>query len=696
MKRNWKQALGWCVKGLLALTLVGGVWQSPAADAAGTDSIRVAMFLDLGSTYRSTTNAVTLVPETAMTASIKASGGQELALLPAGRQARFSIDGFRVKVLETADWRVASEAAKKLQGTNDKPLLYVDSTSAGRVYQLYTGMYASEQAARDAASRVAQTAAAYLNGQNPMVKGGLHLTAGQFSSAAEADAVRLAYRDAGLEAFTVIVPVGAGKAYEVWVGEAANQADLAAVQSEAGRASSAALQAVRAGTHGLILRQDASLNLDSLQLVEHYTLAGDGQLWIQGNAGSRTQVKERSERTYRGAIEIGSHNGQLYLVNELPLQEYLYSVVGAEVPSSWGAEALKAQAVAARSYALFQGNKFQVANVVDTTLSQAYYGTSYEYPSIIQAVDATAGEVLLSNGRLVEAVFSSNSGGMSADPLEVWGNANPTFGAVESPGDASAQAALHSWYHVVLPSGITGYVREDNVKLTGNTTLAGLPYMTVTANNTNVRPLPLIQSSAEPVARLNPGDTAVVLELVAESNSYEWIRGPFTSEQLVSSLNGRVTGSLPASITSLEVVERGPSGRVLKVRANGQVLEVRYPDLYRSALNGLPSTMFDIEPTGSYTVLGANGAATTVSAGQTVSVISASGTGPVRGAGTTVLNGEGKARIVDNTQRFKFIGRGNGHGLGLSQWGAKGMADQGYDYKQILQHYYRNVTISKE
>lgn len=91
------------------------------------------------------------------------------------------------------------------------------------------------------------------------------------------------------------------------------------------------------------------------------------------------------------------------------------------MPSSWGAEALKAQAVAARSYALFQGNKFQVANVVDTTLSQAYYGTSYEYPSIIQAVDATAGEVLLSNGRLVEAVFSSNSGGMSADPLEVWG-----------------------------------------------------------------------------------------------------------------------------------------------------------------------------------------------------------------------------------------------------------------------------------
>ena len=176
---------------------------------------------------------------------------------------------------------------------------------------------------------------------------------------------------------------------------------------------------------------------------------------------------------------------------------------------------------------------------MDTTLSQAYYGTAYEYPSIIQAVDATDGEVVMKDGKIVETVFSSNSGGMTADSTEVWGNRNDLFAAVESPGDSSSQAALKSWYHVLLPSGVTGYVREDNVKETGNKTSAGLLYMTVTAKDTNVRPLPLIQSNVEPVGKMNPGETAVVLEKVAESSSYDWARGPYTSDQLLASLKGK-------------------------------------------------------------------------------------------------------------------------------------------------------------
>ncbi|MNE43244.1 Amidase enhancer precursor [compost metagenome] len=60
------------------------------------------------------------------------------------------------------------------------------------------------------------------------------------------------------------------------------------------------------------------------------------------------------------------------------------------------------------------------------------------------------------------------------------------------------------------------------------------------------------------------------------------------------------------------------------------------------------------------------------------------------------MGAEGTSRVVEQSTGFMFVGRGNGHGLGLSQWGAKGMADAGYDYRQILQHYYQNVTIVKE
>jgi len=220
--------------------------------------------------------------------------------------------------------------------------------------------------------------------------------------------------------------------------------------------------------------------------------------------------------------------------------------------------------------------------------------------------------------------------------------------------------------------------------------------MTVTAKDTNVRPLPLIQSNVEPVSKMNPGETAVVLDKVAESNSFEWVRGPYTSDQLLATLKGKTANSLPASITTLDVTERGPSGRALTVKANGQVLDVKYPDMFRSAFNGLPSTLFDIESTGSYTVLSANGAVSTVSSGQTVSVISGSGNGNVKGSGTVVMNGTGTARVIESSPGFKFTGKGFGHGLGMSQWGAKGMADEGYDYKQILQHYYRNTTITKD
>lgn len=696
MTNNWKRSIcSWCAKGLLAVVIAGSVWQVPAAEAASTplDTIRVAMFLDLGSKFKSTTPAVTVKSAENLNVSlITADGSQGIFSIPAAEQVRFSVDSYRVKVLETKDWKTASEAAKKLQATSDKPILFMSSSSTGHVYQLYSGMYATEKAAQEAVARTTKTVSAYLSGQTPAVKGSLYLSAGQFESQAAAEKVRKTFVDAGIDA--VIVKLSTG--YSVWIGEAGNPSDLAAVENAAQAISSVPLSEVGKNEAGVIIKQDVSLDLVQAHPVTYYMLAGNtSKLWIEG-IGSGIQIKERSDRTYRGAIEIGSKNGQLYLVNELPFEEYLYSVVGAEVPSTWGSEALKAQAVAARSYALFQGNKFEVAHVVDTVLSQAYNGTGSEKGSVTQAVDDTKGEVLMSNNKLVEAVFSSNSGGTTADPSEVWNSANDLFSAVESHGDMSAQASLKQWYYILMPSGVSGYVREDNVKETGNTTAAGLPIITVTAMSTNVRPLPLIQSAVKPAAQMNPGDTAVVLDKVNESNSYEWVRGPFTSAELLASLKGKTSSSLPSTITTLEVTQRGPSGRATQVKANGQILDVKYPDMFRSAFNGLPSTMFDIEPTGSYTVLGANGEVSTLSGSQNISVISASGVQSASGAGSVVMNADRKSRVIDKSAGFKFTGKGYGHGLGLSQWGAKGMADEGYDYKAILQHYYRNSTIIKD
>ena len=682
-----------------AAVVAGSLYMPSYADASEVDTIRVAMFADLGSTYKSTTPAVTMQTAGNGSAGIIGSNGYEAWItLSNADEVRFSVDGYRVKVFETNEFAKAAAITKALQSTADKPIMYSASKSGKTVYQVYAGNYNTLSLAEAASSRIAQNNSTLLNGQKPAVKGSKHSSVGVYASKAAADKVRSTITAEGLDAYTVLQATGTGAPeYAVWIGEETTDALLTSVEKAVKQQlPQLTVTPVSPNTKAIIIREDTTLNLASPAARDHYIVSGnDAKLVLDGgDAGIR--VTERSARTYRGDFEISTYNGQLALVNELPLEQYLYSVVGTEVYTSWPEETLKAQAVAARSYALYQGNRFTIANVVDTTLSQAYNGIGAEHERVTQAVNATAGEVLKSGGKIIEAIFSSNAGGTTADPSEVWNGGGNLFASVASPGDQAAQQGTYEWYHVLLTDGKTGYVREDNTKLLEGTTAAGLPKLTVTAQNTNVRKIPLIQSTVNPIAQLNPGTEVVVLGKVNESGSFSWMRGPFTSAEVVAMLQGKVNTAVPSSITSLEVTERGPSGRALEVQAKGQVLGVKYGDAYRSAFGSLPSTLFDITDTGSYTVLGANGQTAEKKGSGGAHVISASGTSSYSGNSMVVMNGEGDARAVSKTQSFLFNGQGYGHGLGLSQWGAKGMADEGYDYQSILKHYYQNVTIVKE
>ncbi|WHY18373.1 SpoIID/LytB domain-containing protein [Paenibacillus sp. G2S3] len=685
-------------KGLLAAAIAVGSLLIPAgaSHADSNSTIRVALYADIGSKYKSTVPVVTMQSTQSFTLMSDQPGSTPLLSVPAQSRIRVSVDGYRVKVMETSSWKTAADAAKKLQSTSDKPQIFMIARNGNNVYQLYTGVYASEAAAKDGLARVVKAGLGIPADQTPAVKGDKHLSAGRYSSEQEADTALSSITAAGFDAWKVFLTGSDGSAqFEVWVGEAANDKDLAAVQTAV---SAVMPQLVGSATTspGLIMRLDAGLDFSSEIQVNHYMVSGNDAKFLAVGSEAGIQLEERSKRTYRGNMELSNLRGSLAVINVVPLEQYLYAVVGGEVSSSWPDEALKAQAVAARSYAMAQGNRFEVANVVDSTLSQVYNGIGSEAPSIIKAVDTTAGEVLMSGGKVVEAVFSSNSGGITADPSEVWGNGGDAFASVPSKEDVAASATAKKWYYLLLANGTSGYAREDNIKLTGNKTAAGLDIATATTKDVNVRPLPAVESSVSAVGKLNPGENAVVLDKVYESGSYSWIKGPYTSADLLKSLQGKTTSTLPSSILNLQVTQRGPSGRAIQVKANGQALDVKYPDMFRSAFNGLPSTLFDIVPAGSYTVLGADGATSTIGSSQSAGVLSASGKVNVNGSGTVVMGGDSSARAITNSSGFLFIGQGYGHGLGMSQWGVKGMADSGYDYQQILQHYYQNVTIVKE
>lgn len=189
--KKWSRRL----KVLAAALLTVGCLQVPAY-AAGNDgqTIRVAMFANLGSTYKSTTPLITL--ESTGQWSIQSESGANVSL-PAG-QVRFSADGFRVKVLETADFKAASAAAKLLQATADKPLLFTTSVNGNAIYQLYTGNYATEALAGQAVTRVQKVAAAQLAGQKPAVTGSKRLSAGTYGSIQEAEAAQANLLSAGV------------------------------------------------------------------------------------------------------------------------------------------------------------------------------------------------------------------------------------------------------------------------------------------------------------------------------------------------------------------------------------------------------------------------------------------------------------------------------------------------------------------
>jgi len=126
---------------------------------------------------------------------------------------------------------------------------------------------------------------------------------------------------------------------------------------------------------------------------------------------------------YRGDLKIYNHGGRLDVVNVVGLQGYLYSVVPREMPSSWPLEALKAQAVAARGYAV-RAARASWYDIYDDTNDQVYGGLDYgsgEDPGSTDAVKATNGEVLKYGGSVISAYFSSSNGGRTAASVDTWG-----------------------------------------------------------------------------------------------------------------------------------------------------------------------------------------------------------------------------------------------------------------------------------
>lgn len=218
-----------------------------------------------------------------------------------------------------------------------------------------------------------------------------------------------------------------------------------------------------------------------------YTVTGD-QLALRP-AGGTTRLKEY---TYSGDIVLRqSPAGLMTVINYVGLDDYVKGVVPYEVSASWPAEALKAQAVCARSYALGNLNKHKSYDfdLCNTTNCQVYRGLDRATAASNAAVTATAGQYLVSNGKLAVGFFFSSDGGATEDNENVWGgDPIPYLRGVKDPYEDVKAAYNGAWSVTLTADQVVAKLRAAghsigtvrNVQVTKRTAMDNVNAVTVT------------------------------------------------------------------------------------------------------------------------------------------------------------------------------------------------------------------------
>ena len=292
-----------------------------------------------------------------------------------------------------------------------------------------------------------------------------------------------------------------------------------------------------------------------------------GSVWIKPKEdGSLCLV---NGRRYRGSLLLKQKDEFLEVINELPLEEYLYGVIKWEISPDWPDVAVAVQAIAARTYALKKLEaplpENQDYHLLSTEDDQVYGGMESEDPRSTTSVDSTRGKVLTYEGKLINAYYNACCGGSTTSSADVWGQPFPYLEARADP--FCKDSPYHDWKWKVEAGKLRELLRE-----------AGLPL---------------------------------------------------------------------GKLYRIQLLSFDESGRVneLRIQYQGGEKYLKGSE-FRSKVGSdrIKSTLFEVSRHAGY---------------------------------------------------FMFTGRGSGHGVGMCQWGAKGMAEKGYSTKEILQFYYPGTTVER-
>lgn len=401
------------------------------------------------------------------------------------------------------------------------------------------------------------------------------------------------------------------KGWQVWTGF---YVDQRAAEEAAGKVKAALgieLVTVTPESYSRLILYD-----DSFHVIMVYG-GTDGYLQVWPKQQNNPCLFSANSKQYRGYLEIRRYTGSdLTLINIVDLEHYLYGVVPAEIESDAPLEAVKAQAVAARTFALknLGKNSKWGFDMTDTDSDQVYKGYDGERAYSNQAVDETKGKKMLYNGNPASVFYFGSSGGMTANVKDVWGSDIPYLVSVPDPYESEI-ASRAVWEKTLTGEQIKKTLFISNVEI---------------------------------------GD-----------------------------------------ILSVSAEEYTSSGRVNALRITGTEGSITYYGTDTRTLFGLNSQKYSIQSAGNVVVKAADGSLKTLALDGR-SVVSAGGAGVLSAKNVTLAavgSGNYISKINVSSNTYVLNGRGWGHGVGMSQEGAKGFARQGYTYDQILKHYFTGITV---
>ncbi len=403
-------------------------------------------------------------------------------------------------------------------------------------------------------------------------------------------------------------------------------------------ASTSCYTVVITGTNTILFEYDLGFGGNYFAIMPDITGEEDHQTWFKGYR-------------YRGGFEYCRRTGEnLTVINYVALNDYIQGVIPYEMNPSWPLETLKAGAVAARTYAEASVKHiaygFDVCISTDCQVYRGVYSGSYA-PIVALAAEETTGECIYYDGKLIEALYHAADGGATVSSAEAWGGHADYLIGKEDPFETSISVPSEDWSYSLDGNDLAAVIRAWSSSYSSCSKIVSFSVTSYTELG-NVYSIEFVDSN---------GRTYTFTKDAARGIFQNYYTQRYFSRRFIVVAPGETYNGIST---------KGDETSGTFVATDGVLTEVA-DSVYVLSADGVELISEEV--------------VTITSSGMIVPTVEEE-------------NSNGFETVTNtSTDEWLIVGKGYGHNVGMSQYGAYAMGLQGYTYDEILKFYYTGVTI---